>query len=410
MYYPPLFKTNFTTSDGIDLGEKLISKNYLLSSYPNLLDSISASSLFTWGYNELTNNDSTTPVQVSSSSSFFGKVKQISSNKWQSNPIYYSGLIKSDGSLWVIGDNEYGQLGLNNTTNQSTFVQVVNSPDGNDYNWKQIYCGSYSTVAIKNDGTLWTCGYNINYQLGLNNNTTPVKKFTQVGSDRDWKYACIGQYHGLAIKENGSLYSWGTNRNGLLGQNSTSISAKSNTPNQIGTDTDWEYIDTSSYTSGAIKSDGSLYIWGNYDWKGRDGSNYYYRPTRIPGDTGSWKIISIGFTHASAIRSDGTLWSIGDNNYLALGTNNGSPSSSSSFLQIAIKGIWKQVACGNFFGAAIRSDGTLWTWGNTIDGQSGRGSSGQGTPPVPVGQVPGYWSQLCCQSFAVKAIKTYDYI
>jgi hypothetical protein len=425
MYYPPLFKTNFKSSDGLDLGEKLISKDYLLSSYPNLLDSISASSLFIWGVIDSNTSYNTSPVQASPSS-FFGKVKQISSNKWQSGPEYYSALIKSDGSLWTIGTNQWGQLGLNDRNPRSAFSQVLNSPDGNNYNWKQVYCGSRSTVAIKKDGTLWTCGYNNKFQLGLKN-TTNSSIFKQVGIDTDWKYACIGEVHGLAIKEDGSLYTWGTNRSGVLGKNSTDVSETYTSPTRIGLDNDWNYINTSNHTSCAIKSDGSLYIWGNYNFCLNDFgaitcTNFYYQPTKIlgssfvstndiPSNTSSddwkWKMMSFGYSHASAIRADGTLWSIGDNYLGGLGINNSSPSSSTSFLQIATKGIWKQVDCGNYFSAAIRSDGTLWTWGYSNRGQMGRGITGSNRP---VGQVSGYWSQVSCQPFAVKAIKTYDYI
>ena len=131
MYYPPLFKTNFTPSDGIDLGEKLISKNYLLSSYPNLLDSISASSLFTWGYN--------------------------------------SG----------------GSMGGNGTSNSP--IQL-----GTDTNWSLVAYNSDSVAATKTTGTLWTWGYNNNGQLGQNNlvyRSSP----TQVGTGTGWLKVAISE-------------------------------------------------------------------------------------------------------------------------------------------------------------------------------------------------------------------------
>ena len=121
--------------------------------------------------------------------------------------------------------------------------------------------------------------------------------------------------------------------------------------------------------------------------------------------------MSFGYSHAAAIRSDGTLWSVGDNTYSALGLNSSSPSYSNTFRQIVTKGIWKQVDCGNFWSAAIRSDGTLWNWGNNQDGQLSRGFvSTSSNPSVGIGKIDGYWTKVSCQIWSLNVIKTYDYI
>jgi alpha-tubulin suppressor-like RCC1 family protein len=413
-YYPHLVKTNFTTSDGIDLGEKLITKDYLLSSYPYLLDSISLSSLFFSGQLSYASD-----VTILTQNRVFGKVKEIASSKWRSSPQHFNLLIKSDGSLWSWGNNTYGQLGTGNKTSYQTFVQVFYD-DFDNYNWKQVYCGTYSTVAIKTDGSLWATGYNNEYQLGLGDRTLRTL-LTQIGGEYNWKYACIGDVHGLAIKEDGSLWSWGTNRNGLLGRNISSSSTFSSTPVRIGTDNDWIYISTNPETACAIKSDGSLYIWGKYSGWGSTGSNYITpikifgaditSPSTLPSgttyDDWKWKAMSFGYSHAAAIRSDGTLWSIGDNTRNALGLNSSSPSYSNTFRQIVTKGIWKQVDCANHWSAAIRSDGTLWNWGNNFDGQLSRGFTSTSSN---IGKIDGYWTKVSCQIWSLNAIKTYDYI
>lgn len=397
--YPPLFKTNFTGSDGIDLGEKFISKDYLLSSYPNLLDNILTSSLFLWG------SLSTSPLNSSISipqisSALFGKVRQISASKWDTlngTREYHVAAITSDGSLYVAGANSYGQLGLGDVNSRSNFTRV-----GTETDWKQVYCGSVCTIAIKTDGSLWAAGNNNDYQLGLGDKVRRTS-FSRVGSDNDWKYACIGSRHGVGIKENGTLWTWGTNTSGLLGISSSDQTTVSTVPNLINNDT-WNYIDTSTTVSCAIKYDGSMWIWGRSDDFNSTSINYIV-PNQISNDR--WKMVSIGYNHASAIKMDGTLWSIGNNTLGNLGINNNSITSSSTFLQISGGGFWKQVASGNFFGIAIRADGTLWSWGNSRNGQLGRGIINEENNFI--GQVEGYWSQVCCSAFASMAIKTFDY-
>lgn len=397
--YPHLFKTNFKSSDGIDLGEKFVSRDYLFSSYPNLLNNLSASTLFEWGFLSRSSGNASTPRRYVNR---LGKVKQVHTSKFFNTAFatrYFSAIIKSDGSLWSAGDNEYGQLGLNNNNPTTDFTRV-----GTDFDWKQVYCGCRSTVAIKTDGSLWATGYNLEFQLGLGDQISR-KSFVRVGYDNDWKYACIGGGHGLAIKENGSLWSWGRNTYGLLGIDNTLQSKTIATPNLVNNQV-WKYIDTSNTVSCGITSSGSMWIWGN-STNFMSGKPIYYKPTIISYD--AWKTVSVGFNHASAIKMDGSLWSTGNNEINNLGINNALIGNTDTFLLVAGGSIWKQVACGNYFSIALRSDGTLWSWGNNINGQGGRGDV-MVQFPYPVGQIGGYWRQVCCSSFGAMGIKINDYI
>lgn len=382
------FKTNFTSSDGFDLGEKFISKDYLLSAYPNLADSLSTSKCYGVGYS----GSNTWPQTGDYIRSINGKVRNVSASRWTSGfaSNYHYAIIKSDGTLWTVGYNSYGQLGLGNKTTYTSFVKV-----GTDTDWKHVYCGNLSTIAIKNDGSMWSCGRNDNRQLGLGDNVDRTS-FTRIGSDNDWKYAVLGQYHGAAIKEDGTLWTWGTNTNGVLGINSSNNSIINSTPQKT-TNSKWIYIDANNYSSCAIRDDGWLYAWGNL---------FYFDLTQVqdspfPISSGPWKKIACGYNHSAAIKEDGTLWSIGSNWLGGLGIDEEAESATdgyATFQQVYNKGIWKTVSCGNFFTVAIRSDGTAWSWGNNKNDQLGIDPTVDHlNSPSKIGNRQ--WSMVDCAAF-----------
>ena len=99
-----------------------------------------------------------------------------------------TGLIKADGTLWMCGENNFGQLGVGNTTDYSSPVQV-----GSDTDWHRVLPGYDTMGATKTDGTLWMWGHNVYGQLGLADNTNRSSP-TQVGSDTDWGNNTSGAY------------------------------------------------------------------------------------------------------------------------------------------------------------------------------------------------------------------------
>jgi alpha-tubulin suppressor-like RCC1 family protein len=163
--------------------------------------------------------------------------------------------LKTDGSIWSWGYNLSGELGLGDSglgTERSSPVRV-----GANTDWKMVFKGYQSTQAIKNDGTLWTWGNNATGQLGLGDTTSrssPVK----VGANTDWKMVCNGgssNDYMVGIKRDGTLWSCGYNTNGNLGDGTT---VGKSTPIQVGTLTNWKQV-----TNGlAIKTDGTLWAWG----------------------------------------------------------------------------------------------------------------------------------------------------
>ena len=210
----------------------------------------SDSSLWTWGYNaygQLGNGTTTnrrSPVQVGS-------------NSWKivSGGGNFFGAIRSDDTLWMWGFNQYGQLGDNSSANKSSPIQVLGS-------WKFITCGSLSTWGIKSDDTLWAWGANANGQLG-DGTTTQRNSPVQVSGGGTWKRVkTTGFFRAFGIKTNGTMFAWGNNTYGSLGDNST-ISRSS--PVQIGTAySDWSDIQSYDYqyNSYGIRSNGELWGWG----------------------------------------------------------------------------------------------------------------------------------------------------
>ena len=167
----------------------------------------------------------------------------------------FSLAIKTDGSLWGWG---YNYAGILKSTNINGFIS---SPVqiGSDNNWATVISGySYNALATKLDGTLWAVGYNGNGQLGLND-TVDRSNFTQIGTST-WVVASIGTVHSLAIDTYGRLYSWGYNAKGSLGLGDT---LDRSSPTQVGSLTSWKFAKAGgNWNSIAITSNGHLYAWG----------------------------------------------------------------------------------------------------------------------------------------------------
>jgi alpha-tubulin suppressor-like RCC1 family protein len=182
-----------------------------------------------------------------------------------------------------------------------------------------------------------------------------------------WRSVSVGYQHVIAIADNGTLWAWGMNHFGELGDGT--FNNFKNTPQQIGTDTDWKILSAGSGPvtfNLAIKNDGSLWSWGNniYGQLGDGTFTNHYAPARVGNET-NWSSISAGYSHALAIKTDGTLWSWGDSAFYALGYGNGYGDSYHKNVptQIGTLNTWKSVSAGDKYSLALKTDNTVWGCG-----------------------------------------------
>lgn len=321
--------------------------------------------------------------------------KQIAVSKNGTDPFTIG--LTNDGKLFGWGVNNYGQLGIGNTINQINPIQIGTSTD-----WKEIATTGSSTVAIKNNGTLWAWGEGA--LMGNNNSNTNIP--TQIGTASDWKTISTGDFHVFAIKNNGTLWATGRGSYGQLGNGSTNLSTIFI---QIGTDNNWKQVSGGNVFSVGLKTDGTLWTWGSDSigqlGNGNSLTSNVLIPTQIGTDT-NWDTVSAGKDNVLARKTDGTLWSWGSNNSGKLGIGN--TTYKTSPVQVGSLNTWLKIATGNDHCGAIKNDGTLWIWGRNYDGALGCGydsnTVSQITSPYNIGNLTD-WKDIFFGGFNSSSIK-----
>ena len=267
--------------------------------------------LYAWGNNDdnqLGNGTTTgtnTPAQVGTDTDW----KAIYAGKSTSFAI------KNDNTLYAWGLNA-GQYG-DGTTTAVTKPRRVSS----DTDWKAIGLGvNFSVLGLKSDGTLYGSGYNTSRELGIGT-VAQTATFTRESTGAaNWKTISVGHDHSLAINDAGELYAWGNNSNGQLGMGTTG--SRIDMPTKVSTATDWAAIVGANFYSLTLKKDGSLYAWGlnTHGSLGDGTTTNRLSPTKI-GKATDWTTIvsSSGSAHALALKKDGRLYAWGQNTHGQLG-------------------------------------------------------------------------------------------
>ena len=283
--------------------------------------------------------------------------------------------LKSNGTVWGWGINNQGQLGDGTTTDRFRPVQTVGLT-----NVKALSAGDFFAAALKTDGTVWIWG--VTSLLTSNTNfsfdTTPV----QLTGINNVSAIAAGGNHLLMLKTDKTLWAIGSNSMGELGDGT---STRRTTPVQVVGLSNVSHISPGSELSIARKEDGTIWAWGG-NFNGQLGPNggamdFAAHPNAIQV-TGLPQIIEIsaGRDFCLAVASDGTVWGWGNNGFFQLGSGssvsqNPTPKQIPNFTNVA------KVAGGNNHSVALKTDGTVWTWGSNADGQLGDPSAlGQMTP------------------------------
>jgi len=353
----------------------------------------SGKDLFTWGYDTYgaggTNSrpERSSPAQVGGSGwnyVYQGDIGSLTN--------FYS---KLDGSLWSAGYNSDGNLGVNDRTTRSSPVQV-----GTDTTWSTSgVIGRFTPKFLKTDGTLWAWGRNHHGQLGLNQTDTLKLSSPAQIPGTTWSSVTGIGYRTLALKTDGTFWSWGYNEYGQTGSNDRVYRSS---PTQVGTETTWAKLPVSggenaSAASALIKTDGTMWIWGMNHFSGKLGLNQYgatggqrSSPAQLPGT--NWSNIACGQKATMATKTDGTLWMMGYNDEGTLGQNDRTFRSSPTQIPGTNWHLTNFRTMTNSEGAlAMKQDGTLWAWGNSTSGQFGLNSNTKLSSPT---QIPGTWDSI----------------
>ncbi len=257
--------------------------------------------------------------------------------------------------------------------------------------WESITGGYSHNLATKSDGTLWAWGANGYGMLG--NGTLIGSSFPiPIGTANDWKMATSGYFHNLAIKNDGTLWAWGRNSSAQVGNGATRILS----PVQIGSSSDWKDIGAGQDYSMALKTDGTIWAWG------QSISINGTTPTKI-GTANDWMNIKCSPRSYFAQKTNGTLWAWGYNTAGNLG--DGTLIDKNSPTQIGTATDWQVIAPGAAHTLALKTNGTLWAWGKNFWGQLGDGTKTHQLSPIQIGTAND-WKNINAGDGHSVAIKT----
>ena len=265
-------------------------------------------------------------------------------------------VLASDGSLWSWGSDYMGWPVLGSGTGKPMDHSTSLRRIGNDTNWVSISAAADHNLAIRADGTLWSWGRNAH---GGGVRPAAVAVPAPAAPGNDWKQAAAGGQHSLALKKDGTLWAWGNNWAGRLGIASTNGSA---VPEQVGTDTNWTRVWAGSVASMAMRSDGSLWCWGDLP---STNSNHPLTtvpgPTRFSPDT-NWVDAGIANDTIFAIKAEGTLWAWGSQ--ADLFTEGIGPQQNGVPRRVGTNDDWKAISTclGGWWWSPglVKKDGSLW--------------------------------------------------
>ncbi|HLY74301.1 MAG TPA: RCC1 repeat-containing protein [Planctomycetota bacterium] len=304
--------------------------------------------------------------------------------------------LRKDGSVWAWGDDTVGQLG--DGSSSAPFIVTIPTqvllPVGSVMT--SISAGAYHGLALRSDGTVWAWGDNIEGELGAGlASTVPVRNPVQVQNLTQATAIGAGTRWSMAVFDGGSVCTWGQNDLGQLG---TGQGEDYSNPRQVSNLTGATALSTGGAFSMGLRTGGSLYAWGdNTTGELGQGSHLAESPLPVqvvPSSTG-FTAISAGPGFGLALLSNGNVFAWGNNSSGELGNGSTSttPVTFMGAVGLPVGSVCTAVSAGGNFGLALRSDGSVWAWGDNTFGEVGNGTTSTTpvTTPVqvsfPVGSV-----------------------
>ena len=327
---------------------------------------------------------------------------------------------KADGSLSGWGLNRSGQLGDGTTSDKTVLTPVY----GTGTTWSTVVLGDFHTIALKDvkttGGALWGWGFNLFGQLGTGSSNDYKALPTQIGTDKTWTAVSTGRAHTVAVKADGSLWAWGRNVDGQLGD-ATNLDRF--VPTAVGAVKLWTGVSAGSNFSMGRQTSGVIYGWGANDrgqlgnnsttaWNVPTPINAYWdgkvdatgAPVALSGFTAL--TISAGGAHVLAIRSNGALYAWGANDMGQLGIASTVNTSYPALVPSPNSAVdWALASAGGAHSIAVMADGTLWAWGSNSDGQLGEGSMSDSAVPIQIGNSK-EWIYVSAGKYHTFAIKS----
>jgi len=305
--------------------------------------------------------------------------------------------VKQNGSLWMWGWNGQGSAG-DGRLERSVHIEGGRPPValpptriGTDSDWASVSAGEGSLMAIKTNGTLWRFAHaNGGRSVDADpdeTTETPAQPATpsavpvpqQLGTDADWVQVSTARSHTLGVRSDGSLWGWGLNMNGELGDGTRE---ERRALVRIGKEL-WRTVVTASLRTAGIRANGTLCVWG---WRARGGDRedeVATSPIQLGGDS-DWAQLSFSGGHLLAIKTDGSLWSYGSNDHGELGLGKAPRSNGYALARVGSDSDWVMARAGDDFSVAIKRDGSLWSWGTGYQGQLGDDSNEDRLSPARI--------------------------
>jgi alpha-tubulin suppressor-like RCC1 family protein len=297
---------------------------------------------------------------------------------------YHSCLLE-DGRLSCWGQNDHGQLGVGDRSHRLTAVRIAP-----DRTFAEACGGESHGCALGLDGAVSCWGENADGQLG-DPSLAPSLTPKPVALPAPAIALACGYSHTCAVLETGALLCWGANVESQLGRGASSPREPLPAP-IVGGTSDWVRVGAGQAHTCAIRSDGSLWCWG------RNESGECGQPSAPPGDQRmspmrvgtdvDWVRVVPAQNATCGLRSDDSLWCWGDNEFGNLGY--APPTGTITPKRVGGPASWSNLADETFHGAAIQRDGTLWTWGRNAEGQLGLGDITDRYSPTQVSAIERY--------------------